>query len=75
MKVFMETTQAREQLEPQERPFKARTPETYSGKSYMDCYHFCCQCEDYFEISGAIGMNCTLFAATFFYGAISLKWA
>ena len=41
IKVFMETTQAREQLEPRKRPLKARTPETYSGKSYMDCYYFC----------------------------------
>ena len=71
----METTQAREQLEPRERPLKARTPETYSGKSHMDCYHFCQQCEDYFETSGATGMNRTPFAATFLRGAISLRWA
>ena len=43
MKVFMKTTQVRdqEQLEPQERPLKARTLETYSRKSHMDYYHFC----------------------------------
>ena len=41
MKVFMETTQAQAQAEPRERPLKARSPETYSGKSHMDCYHFC----------------------------------
>ena len=41
MKVFMETTQAREQLEPQNRPLKAKIPETHSGKSQMDCYYFC----------------------------------
>ena len=41
MKVSMKSTQAREQLEPRERPLKARTPETYSGKSHMDCYQFC----------------------------------
>ena len=73
----METTQARdqEQLELQERPLKARTPETYSGKSYMNCYHFCQQCENYFKISGATGMNRTFFAATFLLGSISLRWA
>ena len=77
MKVFMETTQAQAQAlaEPRERPLKARTPETYSGKSHMDCYHFCQQCEDYFETSGATGMNRTPFAATFLRGAISLRWA
>ena len=75
MKVFIDTTQARDQLEPRERPLKARTPEIYSGKSQMDCYYFCQQCEDYFETSGATRMNCTPFAATFLRGAISLRWA
>ena len=41
----------------------------------MDCYHFCQQCEDYFKASGATGMNRTSFAATFFRGTVSLKWA
>ena len=43
MKVFIETTQAwdQEQLEPQKHPLKARTLETYSWKSHMDCYNFC----------------------------------
>ena len=75
MKVFMETTKARDQLERRERPLKARTLETYSEKSYIDCYHFCQQCEDYFKISGATKMNRTPFAATFFRGSISLRWA
>ena len=77
MKVFMQTTQAQAEAlaEPRERPLKARTPETYSGKSHMDCYHFCQQCEDYFKTSGATGMNRTPFAATFLCGTISLKWA
>ena len=77
MKVFIETTQAQAQAlaEPRERPLKARTPETYSGKSHIDCYHFCQQCEDYFEISGATGMNRTPFIAIFLRGAISLRSA
>ena len=43
MKVFMEITQAQAQAlaEPWERSLKARTSETYSEKSHMDCYHFC----------------------------------
>lgn len=32
--------------EPRERPLKARFPDLYYGKSHMDCYHFCQQCED-----------------------------
>ena len=77
MKVFMETTQAqdREQLELRKRPLKARTPETYSGKSHIDCYHFWQQCEDYFKIPGTTKMNRTSFGTTFFHGSISLRWA
>ena len=77
MKVFIETTQAQVQAlaEPRKRPLKARTPETYWGQSYMECYHFCQQCEDYFETSGATGMNRTPFAASFLRGSISIRWA
>ena len=75
IKMFMETTQAQALAEPREWPFKARSPETYSGKSHMDCYHFCQQCEDHFKTSGTTGMNCTLFAASFLRGTISLRWA
>ena len=77
MKMFMETTQARdqEQLEPQKRPLKTRIPKTYSEKSHMNCYHFCQQCEDYFETSGAIEINRIFFAASFLCSSISLKWA
>ena len=43
MKVFLETTQAQTQIlaQPQEQSLKARSLETYSGKSHIDCYHFC----------------------------------
>ena len=76
MKVFMETTQAQVQVlaEPRERPLKAWTPETYWGKSHMKCYHFCQQCKDHFKTSGAIGMNRTLFTASFLRGSISIRW-
>ena len=75
MKVFIEIMQAQAQAlaEPRERPLKARTPETYFGKSHMNCYYFCQQCEDYFETSGVTGMNHTPFATTFLRGAISLR--
>ena len=41
----------------------------------MDSYHFCQQCGDDFEISGATRMNHTPFAATFLRGTFNLKWA
>ena len=75
MKVFMGTTQAQVQAEPREQPLKARSPEIYSGKSHIDCYYFCQQCEDYFKTSDAIGINRTPFAASFLCGTISLRWA
>ena len=59
--------------EPAERPLKAKTPETCAGKFHMDCYHFCQQCEDYFEITGATGMNRTFFTGNFLRGPISLR--
>ena len=77
IKMFMETTQAQAQVlaELQERIFKARTPETYWDKSHIECYYFCQQYKDHFEISGATGMNSIMFAASFFRGYISFRWA
>ena len=66
MKILIEMTEARDQLEPRECLLKARTSETYSGKSHMDCYHFCQQYEDYFKTLDAIGINRTPFTAAFF---------
>ena len=74
IKVFMETTQAQALAEPRERSLKARTPKTYFGKSYIDCYHFCQQYEDYFETSGTTEMNRTLFVAIFLRSTVSLRW-
>ena len=34
---------------------KARFPDVYRGKSHMNCYNFCQQCEDYFATAGAMG--------------------
>ena len=77
MKVFMKMTQAQAQVlaEPQEQLLKAQTLEIYWGKSHMECYHFCQQCEDHFKTSGITGINCTPFAALFLRGSISIKWA
>ena len=75
MKAFVESTQAwdREQAKPRKQQFKARSPETYSEKSHMDCYHFCQQCKDYFETLSATGMNRISLAASFLRGIISLR--
>lgn len=61
--------------EPRERPLKAKVPDVYYGRSHMDCFHFCQQCEDHFETAGATGANRTPFAASFLQGNISVRWA
>ena len=51
---------------PQNKPLKARSPDIYCGKSHMDCYNFCQQCEDYFATIGATKANQILFTVFFF---------
>ena len=76
MKAYLETNQGlRQPPEEREQIFKAKIPEIYYGKSHMDCYHFCQQCEEYFETTRATGFNWTPFAASFLRGNISVCWA
>ena len=53
---------------------KARFSDVYRGKSYMDCYNFCQDCEDYFAITGATGPTRILFAVFFLRDRISFCW-
>ena len=74
MKAYLEFNQGPSQPpEERERPFKAKVPDVYYGKLHMDCYHFCQQCEDYFETFWATGTNRTPFAASFLCGNISVR--
>lgn len=59
---------------PREGQLKAKFPNLYYGKSHLECYHFSQQCEDHFNTAGAIGFNCTPFAASFLRGRISSRW-
>lgn len=59
---------------PRKRPLKAPPPDLYFGKSHMECYHFCQQCEDHFDTAGATGTNRIPFAASFLRGRISFRW-
>ena len=75
MKVYLESNQGpRQPLMEHERPLKAKVLELYYGKSHIDCYYFCQQCKDHFEIAGAIGANQTLFVTSFLRGNISVRW-
>ena len=57
-----------------EKPFKARLPDVYRGKSHIKCYNFCQQCEDHFATAGAKGPNRILFAASFLWDCINFRW-
>ena len=61
-------------VEPKEQPLKARFPDLYFGKSHLDCYRFCQQCEDHFDTARANGENRTPFAASFLRDGISTRW-
>ena len=75
LKIFSETKGQEPKAEvPRERPLKAKVPDVYFGKSHMDCYHFCQQCEDHFETAGATGSTRTPFAASFLRGKINFRW-
>ena len=74
MKAYLETNQGPRQPEC-EQNLKAKVPEVYYGKFYMDYHHFYQQCEDYFETVGVTGFNRTPFAASFLRGNINVRWA
>lgn len=59
---------------PRQRPLKARFSELYYRNSYMDCYRFCQQCKDHFDMAGATGTNRIPFAALFLQDTISHRW-
>ena len=61
-------------VEPKEQPLKARFPDLYFGKLYLDCYWFCQQFEDHFDTARANGKNRTPFAASFLWDGISTCW-
>ena len=57
-----------------QKKLKARSPDIYHGRSHMDCYNFCQQCEDYFATARATGPTRIFFAASFLRDRISFRW-
>ena len=53
---------------------KTRFPDLYCGKSHMDCYNFCQQCEDYFAIARVTGPTRIPLATSFLRDRISFRW-
>ena len=59
---------------PCERPLKAKFPELYCDKTYMECYNFIQQCEDHFAIARAKKPNRMPFGASFLQKQALLRW-
>ena len=57
-----------------EKLLKARSVDVYCGKSHMECYNFCQQCENYFATTGTKGPNRIPFAASFLRNRINFRW-
>ncbi len=57
-----------------EDQFKAKTLDIYHGRSDMECYNFCQQCEDHFATCRATGPNQIPFAASFLRDRINFCW-
>lgn len=51
-----------------------RFPDLYFGKSHMECFEFCLQCENHFDIAGITGFNRSTVAASFLRGRINYRW-
>ena len=56
-----------------EKPLKARSPDVYCGKSYIEYYNFCKQCKDYFATARAKDPNRIPFAASFLRDRINFR--
>lgn len=59
--------QARDQLKRDNynRPLKPRNPDLYYCNLHMECYYFCQQCEDHFDVAGSQEHKRVPFAAGF----------
>ncbi len=57
-----------------DRPLKPWNPDLYYGHSHMECYYFCQQCEDHFEVTGSLGYKRIPFAVGFLKDRILNQW-
>ncbi len=57
-----------------DRPLKLRNPDLYYGHSNIECYYFCQQCKNYFEVTGLLGYKRILFIARFLKDHILNRW-
>ena len=53
---------------------KACSLDVYCGKSHINCYNFCQQCEDYFATVEAMRLTRIFFTTSFLQDRISFRW-
>ncbi len=56
-----------------DRLLKPQNPDLYNGHLYMECYYFCQQYEDHFEVARSLGHKHVPFTAEFLKNHI-LNW-
>ena len=75
MKTYLESNQGPSQSPAKcKLPLKAKMPDLYYDKSYIDYYYFCQQYKDHFKTFWAIRTYWTLFITSFFCRNISVQW-
>ncbi len=57
-----------------DRPLKPRNPNLYYGNLHIECYYFCQQCKDHFEIAGSLGHKRVPFVVGFLKDRILNQW-
>ncbi len=57
-----------------DRPLKLRNPDLYYGHLHMECYYFCQQCKDHFEVAGSLGHKRISLAAGLLKDCILNRW-
>ncbi len=56
------------------RPFKPQNPNLYYDNLHMECYYFCQQCKDHFEVAGSLSHKRIPFVARFLKNHILNRW-
>ncbi len=65
---------AAEDRDDTDKPLKPRNLNLYHDHLHMECYYFCQQCEDHFEVVGLLGHKRISFAAGFLKDSILNQW-
>lgn len=74
MDLFIQAKVQKQAPQDEELVIEVRFPDLYFGKSHMECFEFCLQCENHFDLAGVTGHNRSTVAASFLRGRINFRW-